>query len=154
MIRIIALTLMILCVGIFTDILTAEGKESGTIRGVVLDTTPEQNPIFDVKILAVDATGQEYTTQTNRKGEYEIKVLLAGRYTLSYSKDGYGDRVGKTKLLAEGGEVFDRILMRKKDNIGTFFMKYPFGWTLLLGAAVVMTVVFILLFLHLGKRDT
>ncbi|MYB63184.1 carboxypeptidase regulatory-like domain-containing protein [Candidatus Poribacteria bacterium] len=121
MIRIIALTMMILCFGIFTDNLTAEDEDGGTIKGEVLDTTPEQNPIFGVKVLVVDTAGNEYTTRTNKKGEYEIKGLPGGRYTISYTKDGYGDRVGKTKLLAEGGEIFDRIKMHKQENILTLF---------------------------------
>ncbi len=152
MIRMIALTLMILCIGIFTNSLTAEDKDSGTIKGEVLEFTPEQNPIFGVKVSAIDLAGNEYTTLTNKKGEYEITGLPAGRYTMSYSKDGYGDRFGKTKLVAAGGEIFNKIKMRKKDTIVTFFMKNTFGWSLFLGAAVVMTVVFILLILHHRER--
>lgn len=121
MIRIIALTMMILCFGIFADNLTAEDEDGGTIKGEVLDTTPDQNPIFGVKVLVIDTAGKEYTTRTNKKGEYEITGLPGGRYTISYSKAGYGDRVGKTKLLAEGGEVFDRIKMRKQENVLTLF---------------------------------
>ena len=122
MIRIIALTVMILCFGIFTDILTAEDEDGGTIKGEVIDITPEQNPIFGVKVLIVDTgTGLEYTTRTNKKGEYEIKGLPGGRYTISYSKAGYGNRVGKIKLLAEGGEISDRIKMHKQENILTLF---------------------------------
>lgn len=151
MIRLIALTLMILCFGIFTDSLTAEDKV-GTIRGVVSEATPERNPIPGVTVSIVGTDGVEYTAQTNDKGEYRRTGLPAGRYTLSYSKDSYGDRVGRPRHLVAGGEIFDRILMRKKDTIVTFFMKNPLGWTLFLGAAVVMTVVFILLFLHVCKR--
>ena len=124
MIRMIALTTMILCIGIFTDNLTAEDKDGvitneATIKGEVIDITPEQNPIFGVKVTAVDAAGKEYTTQTNKKGKYEIKGLPAGRYTLSFSKAGYGDRVGKSKLVPAGGEIYDRIKMRKQENILT-----------------------------------
>ena len=120
MIRMIALTMMILCFGIFTDSLTAEDMDNkATIKGKVIDITPEQNPIFGVKVLAVDAAGKEYTTRTNEKGEYEIKELPPGRYTLSFSKAGYGDRVGKTRLVAAGGEVYDRIKMRKQENVLT-----------------------------------
>ena len=148
-----ALTLMILCIGIFTNSLTAEDiagvTNEATIKGKVIDITPEQNTIFGVRVTAVDTAGNKYTTQTNEKGEYEIKGLAAGRYTLSYTKDGYGDRVGKTKILAEGREIFERIKMRKQKN---FFMIYPQGWIFLIVAAVVMTVVFILLFLHLRDR--
>ncbi len=125
MIRMIALTLMILCIGIFTDNLTAEDIDGltneATIKGKVIDITPEQNPIFGVKVTAVDAAGKEYTTRTNKKGEYEITGLPAGRYTMSFSKAGYGDRVGKSKLVAAGGEIYDIIKMRKQENILTLF---------------------------------
>ena len=125
MIRMISLTLMILCICIFTDNLTAEDKEAvtneATIKGKVIDITPEQNPIFGVKVTAVGPAGKEYTTLTNKKGEYEITELPPGRYTLSYSKAGYGDRVGKTKLVAAGGEIYDRIKMRKHENVLTLY---------------------------------
>lgn len=126
MIRMIALTLVILCFGIFTNSLTAEDiavvNNGATIKGKVIDITPEQNPIFGVKVLAVDAAGKEYTTRTNEKGEYEITGLPAGRYTMSFSKAGYGDRVGKSKLVAEGGEIYDRIKMRKQENVFPLFI--------------------------------
>ncbi len=125
MIRMIALILMILCFGIFTTNLTAEDiavvSNKATIKGKVIDITPEQNPIFGVKVTAVDAAGKEYTTRTNKKGEYEITELPPGRYTISYSKAGYGDRVGKTKLVAAGGEIYDRIKMRKHENVLTLY---------------------------------
>lgn len=122
MIRIIALTMIILCLGMFTDSLTAEDKDGATIKGEVIDTTPEQNPIFGVKVTIINTgTGLEYTTRTNKKGEYEITGLPAGRYTVSCSKAGYGDRIGKTKIVPIGGETFDRIKMRKQENIFTLF---------------------------------
>ena len=125
MIRRIALTLIILCFGIFTNSLTAEDiavvTNEATIKGKVIDITPEQNPIFGVKVLAVDAAGKEYTTRTNEKGEYEITELPPGRYTISYSKVGYGDRVRKNKLVLAGVEIYDRIKMRKKHNIFTLY---------------------------------
>ncbi len=125
MIRMILLTMMILCICIFTNSLTAEDEEGvtneATIKGKVIDITPEQNPIFGVKVTAVGPAGKEYTTLTNKKGEYEIKGLAAGRYTISYSKAGYGNRVGKSKLVAEGGEIYDRIRMRKHENVLTLY---------------------------------
>ncbi len=105
---------------------TAQVKavNGGTIRGAVVDTTPELNPIPGVNVTVVSlATEKEYTTQTDKKGEYKLANLPAGRYTVSYSKDGYGERVGKSKVLAPGGDIFDRIKMRKKDNILTFLSR-------------------------------
>ncbi|MXV78899.1 carboxypeptidase regulatory-like domain-containing protein [Candidatus Poribacteria bacterium] len=143
----IVLTLLFLFVAIAA---AQEGLSfDATIKGQVLDTTPEQNPIPDVTVSIVGTDGETYVVYTNNKGEYIRTGLHAGRYTISYSKDGYGNRVGKTKLVAAGGEIFDRVKMRKKENILTFLMKNPFGWILFVGAAVVMIIVFILLFLSL-----
>ncbi len=99
-------------------------ENSATIRGEVIDITPEKNPIPGVKVTVVSvATNEEYTTHTDEDGEYEIKNLPAGRYTLSYSKNGYGKRVGKSNVVAPGGEIFDRIKMRRQDNILTFLFR-------------------------------
>ncbi len=150
------IVLTLLCLFVDRAVAQEDLNFGGTIRGAVIEATieatQEQIPIPGVTVTIVGTDGVSYTVQTNDKGEFMRTGLPAGRYTISYSKDGYGDRVGKTKLVAEGGEIFDRIKMRKKDTIVTFFMKNPFGWSLFLGAVVVMTVVFILLFLHLGKR--
>lgn len=120
-----------------------------TIKGEVLEATPEPKPIPGVTVSIVGTDGKVYTAQTNDKGEYIRTGLPAGRYTISLSKDGYGDRVGKSIVVAAGGELFQRYKMRKKDTILTFFMKNPFGWILFVGAAVVMIIVFFLLFLEM-----
>ena len=109
---------------IFISIGSAEKKDEGgaTIKGEVLDTTPEQNPIPKVLVTVVNAAkNKEYTTLTNKDGEYEITGLPAGRYTIAVSKDGYFERVGKPKVVAEGGEIYDRIKMRKKGNVLTLY---------------------------------
>ncbi len=93
-----------------------------TIKGEVLEATPQLKPIAGVTVTIVNsATGIEHTVKTNKDGSYEKKGLPAGRYMISVSKPGYGDRVGKSKVVAEGGEVFDRIKMNKQENIFTFF---------------------------------
>ncbi len=115
----IAATLMLVATIILlgNSITTAQEmlEISATIKREVLDTTPEQNPIPKVKVTVVSmATNEEYTTHTDQKGEYEIKNLPAGRYTINYTKNGYGTRVGKSKVLAPGGEIYDRTKMKKK----------------------------------------
>lgn len=150
---IIVLTLLCLLVdrAVAQEDLNFGGTIGGAVIEATIEATQEQKPIPGVTVTIFGTDGVAYTVQTNDKGEFRRTGLPAGRYTLSYSKDGYGDRVGKTKLLAEGGEIFDRIKMRKLKN---FFMHYPQGWIFLIVAAVAMTVAFILLFLHLGKRGT
>ncbi len=112
-----------------------------TIKGEVIDLSPEQRPIAGVTVKIVNAaTGKEHTVKTDKNGAYEKKGLPAGRYTISVSKPGYGERVGKSKVVADGGEIFDRIKMRKKENIFTFLMD-TFGFLLLS-----LFIVFILIF--------
>lgn len=118
-------TLMIIAsLSIFVGITTAQKKvdKGATIKGEVIDTTPEQNPISNVSVKVVHtATGNENHTHTNKDGEYEITGLPAGRYTVSLSKDGYGDRVGKSKVVAAGGEIFDRFKMQEQAKTSNLF---------------------------------
>ena len=121
---------------------TQEGNILGaTIRGEVIEATPEQKPIVGVTVKIVNAaTEEEFTVKTDNDGFYEKKGLPAGRYFVSVSKKGYGDRVGKAKVVAAGGEIFDRIRMRKKDNFLTFlFDNYIY-------IIVVVIIAFILIF--------
>ncbi len=102
-----------------------------TIKGEVIDFSPEQRPIAGVTVTIVNAaTGKEHTVKTDKDGAYEKKGLPAGRYMISVSKPGYGDRVGRPRVVADGGEVFVRIKMRKQENIFTFLMD-TFGFLLL-----------------------
>ncbi len=120
MTRVCFTVLILLFTSIFVTITSAQKKANSeaTIKGEVIDTSLEQNPISKVKVKVVNAAqDKEYQTHTNKDGEYEITGLPAGRYTVSLSKDGYGDRVGKPKVLAKGGEIFDRFKMQKKGNI-------------------------------------
>ena len=125
-----------------------------TIKGEVIDTTADQNPIPEVTVSIVGSDGQTVTTTTDGDGKYEQTGLAAGRYTISYSKDGYGDRVGKTKLVAAGGEIFDRIKMREKDNIYTFFRKFGFVfYPLAICSIVALTFIIERLFTFLRSRS-
>ena len=125
-----------------------------TIKGEVIDTTADQNPIPEVNVLIVGSDGQEFDAITDKDGKYEKTGLEAGRYTISYSKDGYGDRVGKTKLVAAGGEIFDRIKMRERDNIYTFFRKFGFVfYPLAICSIVALTFIIERLFTFLRSRS-
>lgn len=92
-----------------------------TIRGEVIDTSPQQRPIKGVTVKIVDIASEEvYIITTDKNGFFEKKGLPAGRYTISVFKRGYGDRIRGSKVVADGGEIFDRIKMRKQENIFTF----------------------------------
>lgn len=127
--------------------------ESGaTIRGEVIDLSPEQKPIEGVTVKIVDsAFGQEYILTTNEDGAYEKTGLQAGRYTMSYSKKGYGDRIGNSRVVAFGGEIFDRIKMRKNDTIFTYFQRKPLNGLLFIGITVGIVATFVILFIDLRK---
>ena len=124
MTRLSFVLMLVVYMAMFMNIVIAQEKEvaGGTFKGEVIDVTPQQKPIPGVRVKLVSiATGKEYTVLTDKKGAYELKGIPAGRYTISVSKKGFGDRVGKSKVVAAGGEVYDRIKMRKKENIFTFF---------------------------------
>ena len=108
------------CVGMLLGVVFAEDNalKSGTVRGLITDLTPAQNPIEDVeiKIVAQDSR-KEWTTKTNADGEYEQSELPTGRYLISVSKAGYEDRVGKSVAVVDGGDHFMPLKMSKKGKI-------------------------------------
>ena len=140
------IVLTLLCLFVYIAIAQEGLSFDATIKGQVLDTTPEQKPIPDVTVSIVGSDGSTYVVYTNDKGEYMRTGLPAGRYTISLSKDGYGDRVGQSIVVAASGELFQIYKMRKKDTILTFLKKIPLSWILFAGAVIVMIIVFILLF--------
>ena len=108
-----------------TPMQDADVMSSGaTLRGDVVDTSPQMNPIPEATVRIVGTDGQEYETTTDDAGSYEQTGLPKGRYSISVYKEGYGERVGKSKVVSEGGEGYDRIKMRKKDTIVSFFQKF------------------------------
>ncbi len=158
MFRFCVIFFVIVCMSISVGIAVAQEEaaptqEGGiiigaTIRGEVIGVSPEQEPIAGatVKILNM-ATVEEHTVTTDKDGVYEKRGLPAGRYVISVSKAGYGDRVGKSKLVPAGGEIFHRIKMTKKDNIFTFLQRYPLVWLLVVGVIVVIVSAFVVLLL-------
>lgn len=90
----------------------------GTIRGMITDTTVEQNPIRGVEVKIVAQDGTEHTTKTDANGEYVKAGIPAGRYTISIHKEGYNDRRGKPVTIVNGGDHFVPLKMTEKGNIG------------------------------------
>ena len=129
--------------------------DNATIKGEVIDTSTEQNPIEGVTVTIVSsADDQRFTVTTDKDGQYEKTGLPAGRYTISVTKEGYGDRVGKSKVVAAGGEIFDRIKMRERDNIYTFFKKFGFVfYPLAVCSIVALTFIIERLFTFVRSRS-
>ncbi len=134
--------------------IVGETMGDATITGKVIDTTADQNPIGGVTVTIVGSDGQKFTAETDKDGEYRKTGIPAGRYTISYTKDGYGPRVGKTKVVTAGRELQDRIKMREKDNIYTFFRKFGFVfYPLAICSIVALTFIIERLFTFLRSRS-
>ena len=120
--------LIVVCVSISLGIAFAQddATNGGTVQGQITDITPAQNPIegVEVKIVAQDG-GKEWTTKTDADGNYKHAGLPAGRYSISISKDGYDERVGKPVTIVEGGNHFVPLKMAEKGNIKPFFEVQP-----------------------------
>ena len=150
MTRLNILTMFVMCVSSLFCISSANELDpdhdvSATIRGEIVDTTPEENPIEGVTVKIVNSSdGTEYTVTTDKNGAYEKTGLHGGRYIIYAHKKGYGDRISKSKVVVYGGERFDRIKMHKKDNIVTFFMGQVLTWQLVVGFALGFLVALIM----------
>jgi hypothetical protein len=134
------LLLLIVCVGIPISFRFALAQDAeiadgtATIRGDVVDTSPEQKPIAGVQVTITNSrTGETYTVTTDEIGAYVKTGLPAGRYTISVSKEGYGDRAGKSKVATAGGEIYDQIKMRKMETIFTFLLGNLFTLQFVIG---------------------
>ena len=112
------------CISMSFGIVFAQDNalKGGTVRGLITDLTPAQNPIEDVevKIVAQD-DGKAFITKTGADGNYEHAGLPAGRYLISISKEGYDERGGKPVMIVNGGAHFVPLKMRQKGNIEPFF---------------------------------
>ena len=116
--------IMVACVGMSLGVVFAQDDalKGGTVRGLITDLTPAQNPIEDVevKIIAQDS-GKEFITKTDADGNYEHPGLPAGRYMISISKDGYNERDGRPVTIVNGGDHFVPLKMTQKGKIEPFF---------------------------------
>lgn len=107
----------VVCVSMSFGIVLAQDDAlaGGTLRGLITDVTPVQNPIegVEVKIVAQD-NGKEFITKTDADGNYKHAELPAGRYLIRISKEGYEDRAGKPVAIVDGGDHFISLKMSKK----------------------------------------
>ena len=116
-------------------------QQGGTVRGQIVDTTERQNPIEDVEVVIVAQDGTEFTTQTDANGDYEKSGIPAGRYLISISKEGYGDRLGKPVTIVDGGDHYVPLKMTKKNNIVDFLQSsVPMYWVLILCVIIVILI--------------
>ena len=93
-------------------------SRTGIVRGYVIDTSSFPNPIEGVQVVAVNAAGIEHETQTDSSGEFEIIKLPPGRYLMSFTKAGYGERLGKAITVTAGGDLYVPMKMSDKATFG------------------------------------
>ena len=124
---------------------TAEiSSTTGIVRGTIMDTSAQQNPIPGVEVIVKDVGGKEYKGETDNTGEYEIPGLSSGRYLMSIFKDGYRERLGKPVTVVAGGDHYVPMKMTKKDTIVTYILKLGVSFAILLGACSVIALTFII----------
>ena len=115
-------------------------QQGGTVRGQIVDTTIEQNPIEGVRVIIVATDDTEFTTTTDTNGDFEHAGIPAGRYLISIYKDGYGDRV-RAVILGNGGHYYVPLKMTKKNTIVDFFqIPVPMYWVLILCVIIAVLI--------------
>ncbi|MCG9127563.1 carboxypeptidase regulatory-like domain-containing protein [Candidatus Poribacteria bacterium] len=123
-------------------------ETGATLRGHIVDISPQQNPIEGVRVEIENTNGEIFTVYTDKEGFYEKTGLAKGRYSISTYKKGYGSRTGKSKVVSSGGEGYDRIKMRKTETLITFLFKQVFTWQLIVGFAMGFLAALLLNSLH------
>ena len=98
-------------------------SRTGIVRGIVSDTAPTPIPIAEVRVAIVGADGYEYVQITDTSGQYKIAGLPPGRYLMSFTKEGYGERLGKAITVSAGGDQYVSMKMSEKATFITFLKK-------------------------------
>ena len=96
----------------------AQDATTGTIRGVVEDTSATRYPIDGVRVVIIDPEGTEYETVTDDQGDYVITGLSPGHYLLNLYKDGYETRKDQPVKAIAGGDYYVPVRMAKKEPPG------------------------------------
>jgi biopolymer transport protein ExbB len=116
---------------------------AGIIRGTIVDTSPNRNPVGGVTVSYVGTGGTRGDVETDATtGEYEITGLSPGQYVISSHKAGYADRTEIPATVVAGNDTVVEIKMRKKDTPVTYFQKMGWvGWPLLICSVMMLTFI-------------
>ena len=150
----VTLILMVYSITAFAqDEMTADTTEAtGTLRGIILDTTPKENRISDVQIKIGATDGTVIEAISDSSGEWEATSIPPGRYLVSIYRKGYGSREGKRVTVLPGSDQELRLKMTKKDTIVTVFQTLgPHFWTFALGFITAVPIAFVIGFLIATK---
>jgi len=147
--RLSLMLILVVCLAMYGTIAFAQEADvsggGGRVWGQIVDTSTLQQPLREVTVVLknINKPGAEpIEGKTNDSGDYELLGVEAGRYTLSISKEGYGDRKGKPVSVIKGGDHFVSLKMTKKDNIISFFKKMGFVfWPLALCSITALTFI-------------
>ena len=93
---------------------TARSQTSGTLRGKVVDG--EGRPIADVQILVdLPETSRNREGKTQENGEFVIGGLRAGRYMLTFKKEGYQTAQQEVEvLMGESNRLGEIVIPRQQ----------------------------------------
>lgn len=111
------LILTLCCLAVILAPAFGQDTKTGTVRGIVIDTSAFQSPIEGVSVVAVNADGIEYETLTDSNGEFEIIELPPRRYLMNFTKEGYESRDGKPIDVAAGGDQYIQMKMSKMGTL-------------------------------------
>jgi biopolymer transport protein ExbB len=126
----------------------------GTLRGSVVDTTTQENPVPDVQVKISATDGTIIETTSDSSGEWEKTGIAPGRYLVSIYRKNYGSREGKRVTILPGGDQELRLKMTKEDSIITFFQKFGFVfWPLALCSVTALTFIIERLFTFIRSRS-
>ena len=102
----------ILAVGLTAPLL-AQGTQTGTLRGVVKSEAGDPIPGVTVTVSSPALLGEK-TTQTTQSGEWLIRALTPGEYTISYTLEGM--QPAQTTATVELGQTTPvTVVMRPAD---------------------------------------
>lgn len=154
MIRLSLVLVLVACLSMSAGVVFAQDSSGSTIRGTIVDTSGQDNPVEGVEVRIVGTAGQDFTATSDANGEFESSGIPAGRYLVSFYKEGYRAREGKPVTVIAGGEQFLPTKMTQKDTIVTFFQKFGFVfWPLALCSVTALTFIIERLFTFVRSRS-
>ena len=149
----LTLTLALL---VFASLSFAQDSTTGIVRGQVLDTTSQRNPVAGANVVIVGTSGETFEETTDEAGSYRMENVQPGRYLFTISKATYGTRQGfKAVTVIAGGDHFQDLKITKKDTVVTFFQKFGFVfWPLMICSVLAITFIIERLISFLGSNSS